>query len=192
MSMQHESGSRRRGVRQGSTLIASLLVIVVLSATAAAAFSMVGSEQRTIEDHAAIADAHALARSAYEQFIANPTGALPTFDPPTFTGPDSVKYTFSDGYAWVSVQRVQPSENGSLAVYLVRSRAVRTAFVGARRPVAERVFAQYTRWHTGELPTLAAWTSLSGLQKNGGAGTISGYDNCGVKPPVGGVAVPDG
>lgn len=181
---------RARRTRQGSALIASLLVIVILSATAAAAFSMVGSEQRTIEDHAAVADAHAMARSAYEQFIANPTGALASFNPPTFAGPESVKYSFSDGYAWVSIQRVQPSVDESLALYLVRSRAVRTAFVGPRRPVAERVFAQYARWHTGDMPALAAWTSLTGLQKNGGAGTISGYDNCGAKPPVAGVAVP--
>lgn len=188
---RHCEPRRARRPRRGSALIASLLVIVVLSATAAAAFSMVGSERRTIEDHEAIADAHAMARSAYDQFIADPAGALATFVPPTFAGPDSVKFTFSDGYAWVSIQRVQPSEDESLALYLVRSRAVRTALAGPKRPVAERVFAQYARWQTGDMPALAAWTSLTGLQKNGGAGTISGYDNCGVKPPVAGVAVPD-
>jgi hypothetical protein len=39
---------------------------------------------------------------------------------------------------------------------------------------------------------LAGWTSLTGLQKNGGSGTISGEDNCGVEPDVAGVALPNG
>ena len=37
---------------------------------------------------------------------------------------------------------------------------------------------------------VAAWTSLTGLHKNGGSGTLSGVDNCGSAPTVAGVAVP--
>lgn len=131
-----------------------------------------------------------MARSAYDQFLTDPAGTMAAFTPPTFTGPDSVQFTFSDGYAWVSAQRIRPSISGSSVLYLVRSRAVRTSNRPGNTPVAERVFAQYAQWQTADMPLLAAWTSLSGLHKNGGSGYIGGVDNCGTQLPVGGVAVP--
>jgi hypothetical protein len=179
-----------RTPRKGAALILSLILVVVLSVTAAAALSMVGSERRVVEDHEAATEAHSMARSAYFQFITNPEVLLPSFTPLTFVGPDSAQFTFSDGYAWVSVQRVRPSVSGSSPLFLIRSRAVRTAHRSANNPLAERVFAQYAHWQTGAMPTLAAWTSLTGLVKNGGSGTISGGDNCGASTPVAGVAVP--
>jgi hypothetical protein len=152
---------------------------------------MVGSERRVIEDQEASAAAHAMARSGYDQFIANPTGYLPSFVPTTFAGPDSAQFVFSDGYAWVSVQRVRPAVSGSLPLFLVRSRAVRTINRPGRTPMAERVFAQYAQWQDLQMPAVAAWTSLSGLLKSGGSGYIGGADNCGGSTPVAGVAVPN-
>jgi hypothetical protein len=180
----------RRQPRKGAALVLTMILLVVLSATAAAALSMVGSERRVIEDQEAAALAHTMARSAYNEFITDPQVLLPTFDPMTFAGPDSAYFTFSDGYAWVSVQRIRPSVSGSPVLFLIRSRAVRTSHRPGKTPVAERVFAQYAQWQTGSMGTLAAWTSLTGLTKNGGAGTISGADNCGVAGAVAGVAVP--
>jgi hypothetical protein len=49
---------------------------------------------------------------------------------------------------------------------------------------------RYANWQLGSLDVRAAWTSLTGLTKNGGSGTISGVDACGLLPAVGGVAVP--
>lgn len=184
---------RRKGQRsrKGVALVLALILIVVLSATAAAALSMVNSERRVIEDQEAAAEAHAMARSAYDQFITNPAGILTGFTPPTWTGPDSARYTFSDGYAWVRVQRIRPSVSGSSAIYVIRSRAVRTSERPGNTPLAERVFAQYARYQSGNMPALAAWTSLTGLRKNGGSGTLSGTDNCGAAPAVAGVTVPN-
>ena len=184
--------SRRHFARQprkGIALVLSLVLIVVLSATAAVALSMVGSERRVVEDQEAAAEAYAIARSAYGQFIANPTGSM-AFNPLTFTGPDSAKFVFSDGYAWVSIQRIRPSINQSAILFLIRSRAVRTANRRSNTPVAERVFAQYAQWLTGTMPVPAAWTSLTGISKNGGSGTISGMDACLGANPVAGVGVP--
>ena len=177
--------------RKGLALILALVLIVILSVAAAAALGMVGSERRVVEDQQAASEAHAMARSAYDQFLTNPTGVLPSFAGPTFAGPDSGQVTFSDGYAWVKVQRVRPSVSGSAPLFLIRARAVRTIDRPVRTPVAERVFAQYAQWNDVEMPALAAWTSLSGLLKNGGMGTISGADNCGSSTPVAGVAVPN-
>ncbi len=184
---------RRTGLRprKGASLVLALILVVVLSVTAAGALTMVGSERRVVEDQQAAAEAHAMARSAYDQFLTNPVGTMPAFTPPTFTGPDSVQFTFSDGYAWVSVQRIRPAIADSSALYLVRSRAVRTANRPVRTPVAERVFAQYAQWQTGAMEVPGGWTSLSGLKKNGGSGYIGGADNCGKKPAVAGVAVPN-
>lgn len=184
---------RRRvaaGPRQGIALVLSLILIVVLSVTAAAALGMVGSERRVVEDQEAASDVHAMARSAYDQFITNPTGILPSFAPATFVGPDSGKITYSDGYAWVSVQRVRPSVAGSATLFLVRSRAVRTFNTPGKTPMAQRVYASYAQWQDVQMPALAAWTSLSGIQKAGSSGTISGVDNCG-GASVAGVAAPN-
>ena len=151
--------------RRGSTMVIALVLIVVLTATAAAALTTVSSERRVVEDQQAAVDAHAMARSGYDQFITDPMGAFPGFVPATFVGPESTQYTFSDGYAWVSIQRVRPSVSGSSILFLIRSRAVRTANRPGNIPVAERTFAQYAQWQTGSMNTLAAWTSLTGLTK---------------------------
>ena len=183
---------RRRpaaGSRRGIAVVLALVLVVILSVTAAAALGMVGGERHAIEDQQAAAEAHAMARSAYDQFLTNPSVHLPAFTPETFAGPDSVRFVLNRGYAWVSVQRVRPSVTGSAPLFLVRSRAVRTLKRSGRAPVAERVFAQYTRWN-GSLPAVAGWTSLSGLLKNGGSGMLDGADNCGAAKPVAGVAVP--
>ncbi|MGH7714288.1 MAG: hypothetical protein ACREOG_23625, partial [Gemmatimonadaceae bacterium] len=91
---------------------------------------------------------------------------------------------------YVRVQRIMPAVGGQLAMYSVRSRGVRTAGTTSSSPAAERIFAQYARFQTGTFAALGAWTSLSGLLKTGGSGVISGVDQCGVAPPVAGVAVP--
>ena len=192
--MKYSSRGRLRraaGARKGIALVLALVLVVILSVAAASALAMVGSERRVVEDQEAAAGAHAMARSAYDQFIASPTGFMPSFTPTTFVGPDSAQFTFSDGYAWVRVQRVRPSVAGSMPLFLVRSRAVRTIDRPVHTPVAERVFAQYAQWQDLDMPAMAAWTSLSGLVKNGGTGTISGVDNCSASSSVAGVAVPN-
>lgn len=191
--MRSTSKNRRlsAGKREGIALVLALVLVVILSVTAAAALAMVGGERRVVEDQEAASEAHAMARSAYEQFVTNPTGLLATFNPTTFAGPDSAHLTFSEGYAWVMVQRVRPSVSGSAPLFLIRSRAVRTANRPGRLPMAERIFAQYAQWQDVDMPALAAWTSLSGIFKNGGTGAISGADNCGSATPVAGVATPN-
>jgi type II secretory pathway pseudopilin PulG len=193
MKTSHGKNRRRllQGPRKGIALILALVLIVILSVAASAALGMVSSERRVVEDYEAASEASAMARSAYDQFLTNPTGVLPTFVISSFVGPDSGKIAFSDGYAWVKVQRVRPSVSGSATLFLIRSRAVRTINRPGRLPLAERVFAQYAQFNDIEMPALAAWTSLSGILKNGGTGTISGTDNCGAETDIAGVAVPN-
>ena len=57
-------------------------------------------------------------------------------------------------------------------------------------PSAERTIALIAQYQPGTMNVVAAWTSLTGLHKNGGSGTLSGVDNCGSASTVAGVAVP--
>jgi hypothetical protein len=172
-------------------IVSALLLIVVLSVSAAAALGMVGSERRVVDDQEAAAEAHALARSGYDQFVSNPTAFLPAFSATTFVGPDSTLIAFNDGYAWVMAMRVRPSVAGSKPLFLIRSRGVRTINRPVSTPVAERIFSQYAQWQDLDMTVLAAWTALSGLLKEGGSGIISGTDNCGSAAAIAGVAVPN-
>jgi hypothetical protein len=58
-------------------------------------------------------------------------------------------------------------------------------------PPAERIVAQYATWRQTQINVPGGWSSITGLKKNGGSGTLSGTDACGVKPAVAGVAVPN-
>ena len=62
--------------RKGIALILALVLIVILSVAASAALGMVSSERRVVEDQQAASEAHAMARSAYDQFLTNPTGIM--------------------------------------------------------------------------------------------------------------------
>jgi hypothetical protein len=53
-----------------------------------------------------------------------------------------------------------------------------------------RTVAQYVLWEPAPMQVLAGWTALSGLQKNGAAGTIGGIDLCADSNAVAGVVVP--
>ena len=175
--------------RAGSALLTTLMLVLVISAAVAGTFSMIESERKSLGDQEAQQGAYDIARSGYDHFMANPAGSLAGFTPPTWTGPDSLYVPLSGGYAWVRVERIRPAIGTDGALYLVRSRGVRTSYRSGNTPAAERIFAQYAQFNTG-MPPLAAWTSLSGLVKSGGSGVISGTDGCGATAPVGGVAVP--
>ena len=175
--------------RRGSALITSLLLLTVISAAVAGTFSMVVSERQALGDQEAQVGAYDIARSAVDRFVADPAGTLAGFAPPAWAGPDSVYFAFTNGYAWVRIERIMPA-GGRSAIYSIRGRGVRTTFRSGSTPLAERVFAQYAQFQSGTMTPLSAWTSLSGLHKNGGAGTISGVDECGLQPAVGGVAAP--
>ena len=190
MANQPGTPSRLRP-RRGVTLPMTLLIIVVLSALAAGAFTRIGSERRTIDNQESTLDAYSMARSGLDQFLADPTNGPLTFDPATFVGPDSGTIALTGGYAKIIVQRIRPAVGTTVSsLFVVRSRGVKTSSSVAGAPNAERTIALIASWQKGSMNVTAAWTSLTGLQKNGGSGTLSGVDNCGTAGAVAGVAVP--
>lgn len=184
-----------------------ILVIATLTVTLAAAFSMVTAEIATNSAQRSESRAFALAESGLEEYLAHRSyhcTARAGYAPSCGTMPQvdseyNIRINLEGGYADVFVRRVQRGI-GLIrpAVYLVRSRGVDTIspFNGATRGVfGERIVAEYVQWNSRSINILSGWTSLNGLVKNGGSGTMGGADHCsaasgGGAPSVAGVAVP--
>jgi hypothetical protein len=73
---------------------------------------------------------------------------------------------------------------------VIRAKGTETAGAYAGTPQGVRTVAQYVLWEPAPMQVLAGWTALSGLQQNGGAGTLGGTDMCGDSAAIAGVVVP--
>jgi hypothetical protein len=101
---------------------------------------------------------------------------------------------FTKGYALVMSRQLRPSLHDTLpALYFVRSIGVdSTGRLSARDTTSNvRAVGMVVQWSTSTMNVLGAWTSLSGLTKNG-TGVIDGTDECGRNTAVAGVSVPKG
>jgi len=176
--------------RQGVALPFVLVVMIFLTVGVATAFTRVQSEVHQDHDRQVRADAFAYAESGLEQFAANRVQLGFTAVPPAAS--ESTRFAMQGGYADVILRRVRQKTPTASAVYLLRSRGVRQGGSTAIAGNATYTVTQYGFYRETEMQVLSAWTSLSGLVKNGTAGTISGVDNCAVAPDVAGVALPDG
>jgi hypothetical protein len=176
----------RLAARPGFAIPTALLVGVLLLLMLTAAFSLVSVERKVADDARAGTDALALAESGLERFIVGRSSM-------GFTGvpaeSESTRVVLAHGYADVVLKRIRPPNGAVSGLYLIRSSGVRTTQRVANSVDAHRSVVEYASWVNGTLGTNAAWTSLSGLQKNGGSGTLSGIDACG-GASVAGVAVP--
>jgi hypothetical protein len=172
--------------RPGFAIPTALLVSLVLLVMLTASFSLVSSERKVVDDGRAELDAEAIAEAGLEQFLANRRSF-------GFTGipavSESTRVVMGHGYADVVLTQLRPQVGSLPPLYLVKSHGVRTVKQVANAPDAERTVAEYAKWKNGTIATNAAFTSLTGIQKYGGAGTISGVDACG-GPSAAGVAVP--
>jgi Tfp pilus assembly protein PilX len=193
--------------RRGFALPLAILVIAALTATLAAAFSSVASEIATNSAQRSESRAFALAESGLEEFIARRqyhctarTGYTPNCASPPYADVESVTVSLSGGYANVVAERVRRAIGITQpAMYLIRSQGVDTVapFNGATRSVyGERIVAQYVTWNAQNIQVLSGWTSLTGLNKNGGSGRLWGADHCalaggGGAPTVAGISVPN-
>jgi hypothetical protein len=164
-----------------------LLLLVLLTIMAAAGFTRASSERRVTSDLEAQTGALMTAQSGLERYLFQTT-ALPS------TYPSTVNLTVSGGTARVTLHRFKQSSGANdPTIYAVTSVGTytRARRFDSRAPVAERSVSQLVRWNTATLDVDAAFTSLSGLHKNGTSGTVSGVDRCNAQPNIPGVAVPD-
>jgi hypothetical protein len=96
--------------------------------------------------------------------------------------------------AYITATRVRPMSGNRQAMYIVQSRGVdfnSYGITGRARARPERTVAQMATFNTFTINVIGAWTSLTGLTKNG-TGEISGIDQCGAKSAVAGAVTAKG
>lgn len=175
--------------RRGFALPTAILVIAVMTIMIAGGFSLVSAERRSVSDQRAQITAFKLAEDGLELFLIRRDSLLPAAG--KIPGPkDSVRIYFTGGYADVSLTRIRPVIGTMSGLYVVRSRGVETVGTYAGTPEGVRTVAQYVLFEPAPMQVLAGWTALSGLDKNGKAGTLGGFDQCAEADDVAGVAVP--
>lgn len=176
-----------RGSRAGFALPMVMIIVFVLAAALAAGFVLTRSE-RAIDD-AGRSDifAQSNAETAMQRAMNDRAGlGLASGVPPAT---DSVRVTLPNGVADVIVIQVRPVVGSEPAVYLVRAHGFSSASRVANAPDAQYTTAQLAIWQKGTMTVKSAFTSITGIAKNGSTGTIDGNDDCG-GAPVAGVAVP--
>jgi Tfp pilus assembly protein PilX len=173
--------------RRGAALPVVILLMVILALSLTAAFTINSNESRAVDSQQEQIEAFALAESGRERYLVDRASFGLAGEP---AASESIRVVQAGGYADVVVTRMRQSFGGIPGLYALRSTGVRTNPRMAGVPAATRTVGQIFKWETGQLSVPGAWTSLSGINKNGGSGTFSGVDECGVLPTVAGVAVP--
>jgi len=181
--------------RRGFAIPIAVLVIAVLTIMIAGGFSLVSAERRSVADQKSQISAFRIAEQGLEVFLVRRdsllTAALGANGYSHVPGAkDSIRIVLSGGYADVSLTRLRPPKGSQSGLYVARSRGVETVGAYAGTPQGVRTVAQYVLWEPAPMQVLAGWTALSGLQKNGGSGTLGGIDLCGDSAAVAGVVVP--
>ena len=179
--------------RRGFALPTAILVIAVLTIMVAGGFSIVSAERRSVADQKSQISAFRIAEQGLEIFLVRRDSlmkTMPNYSRVPDATPDSIRITVPGGYADVSLTQIRPPINNQSGVYVARSRGTETDGAYAGTPQGVRTVAQYVLWESAPMQVLAGWTALSGLQKNGAAGTIGGIDLCGQVDTVAGVIVP--
>jgi hypothetical protein len=178
--------------RRGFAIPIAILVIAVLTIMLAGGFSLVSAERRSVSDQKSQISAFRIAEQGLEVYLVRRDSLLA--GTPGYTkipGPkDSVRITVPGGYADVSLTRLRPPTGSQSGLYIARSKGTETSNTYAGAPQGVRTVAQYVLWESAPMQVLAGWTALSGLQKNGNAGTLSGVDLCKDSAARAGVAVP--
>ncbi len=178
--------------RRGFAIPTALLVIMVLTIMVAGGFSLVSAERRSVADQKSQISAFRIAEQWLEVFLVRRDSLMA--GKPNYTrvpgAADTAVVNMTGGYAQVTLTRIRPPKGSQSGLYVARSRGVETVGAYAGTPQGVRTVAQYVLWEPAPMQVLAGWTALSGLQKNGAAGTIGGIDVCKDSAAVAGVVVP--
>jgi hypothetical protein len=179
--------------RRGFAIPVAVLVIMALTIMIAGGFSLVSAERRSVADQKSHIGAFRIAEQGLELFLVRRDSLMagkPTYTRVPGAIPDTAVINMSGGYAEVTLTRLRPVKGTQSGLYVVRSRGVETQGAYAGSPQAVRTVAQYVLWEPAGMQVLAGWTALTGLQKNGVAGTLGGVDLCGDSAARAGVVVP--
>jgi Tfp pilus assembly protein PilV len=190
--------------KAGFALPLVVIMLVVLSMSLAAGLAATAAETGTTTAQRGQNRAYAIAELGLQRFLVSRdslcalAGASCLSDPAGATsGQDSVNLTVNGGRAVVVARLLRPQQGTKdtiPALFLVRSMGVDSTskLRGGDTTTSVRTVGMIAQWSTQTMNVTGAWTSLSGLNKQGSAGQIDGNDQCGRKPAVAGVMVPKG
>jgi hypothetical protein len=178
----------RKQAERGVALAMALLVMVLITILLAAGFAAMSSERRVNANDEVALDAFTMAETGLENFMANRATYGFTAAPPAVI--ESTRVTQGSGYVDVVLSQVRADTVAQRWGYVLRAHAENQVAALSGTPQGERTVAEYVLWQPAKMTVLAGFTSLSGLQKNGNSGSLSGTDSCGKAPNVAGVAVP--
>ena len=179
--------------RRGFAIPVALLVIATLTIMIAGGFSLVSAERRSVADQKSQISAFRIAEQGLEIYLVRRDSLQAGSNPARAKVPadtESKRINMPGGYADVSLTRIRPVQGSIAGLYVIRSRGVETTGAYAGMPEGVRTVAQYVLFEPAPMQVLAGWTALSGLDKNGNAGTLGGIDACGDSAAVAGVVVP--
>jgi hypothetical protein len=190
--------------RAGFALPLVVVFLVVMSFALAAGLAATAAESATSTAQRGQNRAYAVAEQGLQRFLISRdslcalSGASCLADPSAVTaGQDSVNLTLSGGKAIVVARLLRPqigTKDTIPALFFVRAIGVDSSskLRGGDTTTAVRSVGMMVQWSTQTMSVVGAWTSLSGLNKQGAAGQIDGNDQCGKKTAVAGVLVPKG
>jgi hypothetical protein len=162
-----------------------LMLIVIMSLAALAGFARSRSELVTTTSMRAQAEAASLAYAGLERYLITTTTVPSTL-------PHRVTYTYATGRVNVTLEEARSAASG-MRTYVIRSSSQVTSFRSdASLPAARRTVSQMLQRQNGSIDVDAAFVALSGTEKNGTSGSVSGVDECGASPPIPGLSVPNG
>lgn len=190
--------------RAGFALPLVVIFLVIMSFALAAGLAATAAETGTSTAQRGQNRAYAVAEQGLQRFLISRdslcaiSGASCLADPSAAVGgQDSVNLTINGGKATVVARLIRPQQgikDTIPALFFVRAIGVDTTtrLRGNDTTSAVRSVGMMIQWSTATMNVLGAWTSLSGLNKNGNAGQIDGNDACGHKAAVAGIEVPKG
>ncbi|MFL5613611.1 MAG: hypothetical protein ACJ796_08125 [Gemmatimonadaceae bacterium] len=190
--------------RAGFALPMVVVFLVVLSFALAAGLAATAAEGSTTTAQRGQNRAYVIAEQGLQKFLVKRdslcalTGSSCVSDPSTATsGQDSVQFATTKGYAVIVSRLIRPQQGTKdtiPALFFVRARGVDSLskLRGGDTTTSVRSVGLMVQWSASVMNVTGAWTSLSGLDKQGNAGQIDGNDQCGRKPAVAGVLVPKG
>jgi hypothetical protein len=185
--------------RPGFALPMTIMVIVVLTAALTSAFVATASETTTNVAMRGQSRAFMVAQMGLERFLENPDELTlcPKCDSLRSTPAVDVFQKEIDGDSvYITVTRIRHQSSPTIpAVYFIQARGVdKRSKLGGRLAAvnAERSVGIYAQWNVNTMQVRSAWTSLTGLDKNGSAGLLSGIDQCGEMPSIAGTMVGKG
>jgi hypothetical protein len=185
--------------RRAFALPMTIMVVVVLSAALTTALIATAGETTTNTALRGQSRAFMIAQMGLERFLEAPDqlSVCPKCDTLRSTPAVDVFAKAIDGDSvYITVTRVRHQSGANIpAVYFIQARGVdKHAKLGGRLASvdAERSVGIYAQWNANTMQVLSAWTSLTGLRKNGSAGLLSGVDQCGEMPSIAGTTVGKG